>query len=142
MILLLLIIGIYELYWSSSNAPECKLMEGKTTLIESLNTLLYCVLMSIDISNLFRSLKFWWFLLFIAKDCGAISSLCAFKIIFFIIYLIGGIKPITLSQQQLFVMNLVHFLNSRFRTFHLEWLITLEMYLFYLERCYQSKIKR
>ena len=58
-----------------------------------------------------------------------------------------GLKQVALSQQQLFVINLVRFpsLNlknlARFRIFHPKWLITLKICLFYFGKCYQSKIK-
>ena len=57
------------------------------------------------------------------------------------------LKQVTLSQQQLFVINLVRFLNfnlknlARFEIFYPKWLITLKICLFYLARCFQSKIK-
>ena len=81
------------------------------------------------------------------ENRGKISSLCALKMIFSIKYLIGGLKQVTLSQKQHLVINLECFLNfnmnnfARFRIFLPKWLITLKISLFYLARCYQSKMK-
>ena len=66
---------------------------------------------------------------------------------YFPLYTIWGTKQVTLSQQQLFVINLVRFLNfnlkniARFGIFLPKWLITLKICLFFLARCYQSEIK-
>ena len=73
--------------------------------------------------------------------------MCSLKMVFSILYFIRRFKHVTLSQQQLFIINIVCFLNfnmknlARFGIFHPKWLIALKMCLFYIARCYHNKIK-
>ena len=125
----------------------------EVNLYRGFKQIVFCfVLMSIDISNLFRSFKFWYFaklliLINRIRRSWNNSFLVSSEDDIFHSIPHGGLKHVTLSQQQLFAINLVHFLNfnlknsARFGIFHQKWLKTLKICLFYLARCYKSKIK-
>ena len=94
--------------------------------------------------------NFWWFpKLLILTNCLRRSwnnfFLAYFQddVFYSIPYL--GLKQATLSQQQLFVINLACFLNfnpknlAKFGIFYPKWLLMLKIVLFYLGWCYQSK---
>ena len=75
----------------------------------------FCCVISIDISNLFRKHKFWWFakliisINHIRRSWNNFFPVCSEDDIFYSIPF-GGLKQVTLSQQLLFVINLVRFL--------------------------------
>ena len=131
LILFLLITEIKKWYQCYSNTPECNLMERKTTLIEDLNNAFCRVLMSLNISNIFRSRKFSWFAKLIVLINGIrrlwnnFSLVCSEDDIF-----------CSIPYGRTFFINLVRFLNlnrknwAKFGIFLPKWLITLKTCLF------------